>query len=175
MALQEKLKKGEEFKLKGNESFKNGDLKAAIQNYYFAITHVKGLDQSNLPIMEGYKPAHAAKLTEKETEECKNILLACYNNLSACHLKLSNWDKSLENAGYAIGLDPQNGKAHYRKGEAYFQKNDLYKAQEEFQKTLLLVPKDPNTIKRLEDITRHLNAKYGQKEKKVFQKMMQSE
>jgi len=72
----------------------------------------------------------------------------------------------------ALKIDPQNPKALFRRGQAYFEMEDLYKAQEDFEKVLASSPNDPKVKQELQKIEQKLK-KYEKKEKEVYGKMFQ--
>jgi hypothetical protein len=61
----EKIAKAEEYKLKGNEAFKLGNLKEALRNYHVATIHIKGLMQTS----------------EDQKKSIDAINLACQSNM----------------------------------------------------------------------------------------------
>jgi len=61
-----------------------------------ALLHVKGLDQSKVQFKEIMNTPQT--LSQDQQSKCREILLACYNNMAVCHLKSRNWERALSNA-----------------------------------------------------------------------------
>ena len=86
------------FKDKGNSSFRNGDYENAIKLYLNALESLKsnrGIDKK---------------------EEIQSIL---FSNLAACELKLLNYDSCIAYCTDALNVNPLLTKAFYRRASAY--------------------------------------------------------
>lgn len=92
------VEKAESFKLEGTELLQAGDFAKAIAKY----------DEGLLALIR--EPADA--------EAVKTVRLALHLNSSLAHLKRSNFGAAVDHATAAIGIDSQNTKAYFRRGQA---------------------------------------------------------
>ena len=90
----ETLAKGEEYKIKGNEFFKNGDIQKAMKKYHFSLMYVKALEKpTDLAGIPGTETAK--KLSEDEKTKLESLRCQCHNNLAGnCYSILSVYSKS---------------------------------------------------------------------------------
>eukprot|EP01091_Cochliopodium_minus_P001145 TRINITY_DN1101_c0_g1_i1.p1 TRINITY_DN1101_c0_g1~~TRINITY_DN1101_c0_g1_i1.p1 ORF type:complete len:350 (+),score=119.16 TRINITY_DN1101_c0_g1_i1:45-1094(+) len=63
-----------------------------------------------------------------------------YVNRSNCHQKLGNKKEALEDANKSLQLNPQNSKAHFRKGMALFDLENYKEAKQSFEQAVKLNP-----------------------------------
>lgn len=129
-----KLQIGRTKKDEADKAFKAGDIKTAIFRYHEALLYLNGLDKSALP---GYKAPEPGD-QEKEKSEIDDLLEKVHSNMSACHIKNSNWKRALESAEKAIAKNEKNYKAIFRKGKALGELGFFEKAD----KTLTQLKKD---------------------------------
>ena len=54
------------------------------------------------------------------------------------HLKLKNYEDTIEFCNRALDIDRDNAKAHYRRGSAYFHSGQMDKAQKDLNRYLEL-------------------------------------
>lgn len=86
-----------QYKLDGNENFKEKRFVDAMANYTKAIEYLKEeLD---------------------ETAELKSIL---YANRAACHVMMANYQKSIDDCKQALRINPKNMKARKRMEESLY-------------------------------------------------------
>lgn len=81
-----------------------------------------------------------------------------YANRAAVHIKMENYGYAIADADKAIELDPENHKAHFRKGVASMAILDFKKAQKSFKDVLALVP-DKTTKENLKVCTTQIRNK----------------
>lgn len=87
----------EQYKLDGNENYKQKKFSDAIASYTKGIVYlVKELD---------------------ETAELKSTL---YSNRAACHVMLNNYQKSVDDCKQALRINPQNARARQRMEESLY-------------------------------------------------------
>eukprot|EP01083_Nonionella_stella_P077996 213217_1 len=86
----------------GNQMYRDTKFKTAVRSYEKAIQYLNSIKDSG-PL---------------ETEQ-KGILLPCYLNAAACHLKRTNFHKAVEMCDKALVLSPGNIKGLYRQGLAH--------------------------------------------------------
>ncbi|PCH42203.1 TPR-like protein [Wolfiporia cocos MD-104 SS10] len=125
----QKLNVAKEKKNIADEAFKSGDLKAALRSYHEALLYLKGIDKNALSPISAMSNTSVvdSAATEKPKTEADEMLEKIYSNMSACHLKQSNWKRAIETADKAIAQNENNYKALFRKAKAlgelgYFEK-----------------------------------------------------
>ncbi|ORX43866.1 TPR-like protein [Hesseltinella vesiculosa] len=154
---QEKYDKGIELRLAGNESYKAGDYKQALTNYYHAVLHLRTVGGQN-------QKDEFSDLSNKQ-------LLMIYNNMAAVHVKQENWKRAKDCARDALKLDGSNLKAKFRLAQGYLRTNDLSEA-----KTLLdeVLAADPNDAMVKQELARYhrLTKSTEGHEKQVYRNMM---
>ncbi|ORY47445.1 TPR-like protein [Rhizoclosmatium globosum] len=137
---------------------------------------MSGLDQSQYASMMPGAPAQ--KVSEAEKKEINDTLVACYNNLAACQIKLSNWPRVVASANQVLKLTPTNAKALYRRGMAYRELNELAKAESDLTKADELAPGDNGVKLELAKLKKRY-AEYDKKQKKewagLFDRMAKNE
>ena len=115
----EMLAKAEEYKIKGNEFFKNGDIQKAIKKYHFSLMHTRGLEKpltlTGIPGTETHK-----KLNEDEKKKLESLKCQCHNNLAGnCYSISSDYPKlrQYNDPNWVKGLQyinkPISGQCYY--------------------------------------------------------------
>eukprot|EP01122_Echinamoeba_exundans_P010741 TRINITY_DN4079_c0_g1_i2.p1 TRINITY_DN4079_c0_g1~~TRINITY_DN4079_c0_g1_i2.p1 ORF type:complete len:189 (+),score=47.26 TRINITY_DN4079_c0_g1_i2:39-569(+) len=153
----EKIAKAEEYKLKGNEAFKTGNLKEALRNYHVATIHIKGLMQT----------------TEEQKKTIDAINLACQSNMVACYMKLEEWEKVMNTCTTILTKDPNNVKALFRRGRAHIFRQNLDLAKADLNAAKALSPNDKDVELELQ----RLSQKYKEseaKEKALYRGVMKN-
>ena len=56
-----------------------------------------------------------------------------YDNLGWIHLKLEEYDRSIDYLSRSLELKPKDGWTHYTRGRSYYKKNDLQKARKDMK------------------------------------------
>jgi tetratricopeptide (TPR) repeat protein len=69
-------------------------------------------------------------------------LVACYNNMAVCHLKRENWQRAIECGDSVIGMDPDNAKAYFRRGQAQAAMGAWHAATQDYKRAAELSPQD---------------------------------
>jgi peptidyl-prolyl isomerase D len=72
--------------------------------------------------------------------------------MSACYLKLNQWEKAIDSAEKVLTLDPNHSKAMFRKGQALFGLNSLDKALEILRAAAKLAPQDLGIRQELQKV-----------------------
>jgi tetratricopeptide (TPR) repeat protein len=115
--IESKLNKAEQYKLEGNEHFKNQKFKKAISSYGKVLAYTKGLPGSTRGLSGVSEMASQScrETSITEEEESRSILIetTVQTNLSVCYLKLDNGIKSLEHSKKALELNPKSWKGIY--------------------------------------------------------------
>jgi tetratricopeptide (TPR) repeat protein len=129
---------------------------SALSNYHYANLYVKGLDNSSL--MQSLT-GDISGLAESVKLEIKLLQLQTFSNMSACYLKTSQFEKTIELCEKVKQLDPNNPKAFYRQGQAYLgMGNNVHKAYEFFIQAARLAPQDRGIREDLEKAKQQIKA-----------------
>uniref|UniRef100_A0A7S3G7C9 peptidylprolyl isomerase n=1 Tax=Palpitomonas bilix TaxID=652834 RepID=A0A7S3G7C9_9EUKA len=144
----EKMEKATEAKNKGNEFYKAGDNKQAVEAYSDGLRYV-----------------------EYETGETfKAVKLSLLLNKSQAALKLSEYSDAKESASKALDEDKDNVKGLFRRGSALLGLGDYKEAKADFLRVLELDEKNVQAKKSLLEIKKRIQ-KEKEKEKKAFGNM----
>jgi tetratricopeptide (TPR) repeat protein len=100
-----------------------------------------------LDLIEEYSGIHSVDQTR----------LACFLNLSLAYLKLTLYHKVITYADLAISMEPNNLKAYYRKGEAYFALKDYVSAKASYEAALVADPANAEAKAKLAQINNVLH------------------
>ena len=145
-SAQEKLKKGNEYKEKGNAYFKAEDFGNAMFQYHCGILEVKAITSQNSQQMKGLIPASSKmEVTEQEYRDADNLFVFLSSNLAMCQLKLGKIDRAIKSCSDALSIDPNHSKSLYRRGKAYLEKSewrDLEKARKDLETAQKVAPED---------------------------------
>ncbi|KAK1231681.1 hypothetical protein PQX77_005167 [Marasmius sp. AFHP31] len=145
MSAEDKLATAKEYKEKADQSFKSGDVQAALTSYHFALTYLNGLDKSALKQISMISP-QATQRAEgealKEKTEVDEVLEKVYANMAACHMKKGNWKRAQETADKALAKNDQNFKATFRKAKALGEQGYLEKCEKLFEELKTKNPDD---------------------------------
>ncbi|KAJ3301675.1 hypothetical protein HDV03_000516 [Kappamyces sp. JEL0829] len=101
--------------------------------------------------------------------EIKTLLVATHSNMAACYLKLNKPSKCIQSCDLVLGIDPKNGKAMFRKGQALHALHDYDHAQAILKEAVLLAPNDTgirSELQAVKDKIRELEQKSTQELKK---------
>ncbi|XP_044304407.1 tetratricopeptide repeat protein 9C [Varanus komodoensis] len=170
-SLELRLEQAGAFKEEGNRCYKERRFRDAVSRYHWALLQVKGLDPSvPSPLQEfgaGRPPMTAAQ--EKVFHSIKSD---CYNNLAACLLQMEpvNYDRVKEYSLKVLERQPDNTKALYRAGVAFYHLRDYDKARHFFLSATSKQPKDAN-VKRYLQLTESQLSSHHQKEKQLYMGM----
>lgn len=114
------------YKDKGAKSVKAGDYLQAIAMYEKVID---------------YLDHHEAKEDGSDDEKALiqkwyTAKVAAYLNSALCHNKLKQYSEAVEQCDEALKMDPNNEKAYFRRGEAFFAEKVWDHAKSSFQEVL---------------------------------------
>ncbi|KAJ3138795.1 hypothetical protein HK100_012255 [Physocladia obscura] len=170
-SIQTKIAKGKELKELGNAAYKAAAadktaLTTALRKYHEAVNYFSGLDNAQFNSMVPGKSDTAA-LSEAEKADIDVNLIACYNNMAACLVKLERWDRVVANTNQVLKKFPENTKALFRRGQAYLNLNDLAKAEADLTKANALAPNDSGIKTELAKLKKR-NSEYEKKQKKEW-------
>jgi len=126
-----------EIRARANEAFKEMRYVDALEEYDEAIQELD------------------FKTSSEQMDERRNASkLTCLLNTAACCLKLEDYDRVIEDCSVVLGSQPDSLKALYRRGAAYFHKNQLEQAKEDLKKAVEIAPDDTvvkNLLKQVEE------------------------
>jgi len=112
----------------GNRFFKMSNYYDAISRYTEVCTLLKQEDQKK------------NKVKTKQHQEETNTRIAALSNRAACHLKLHNFKKAIEDCDTILKQDPKHAKALFRRSQAHTSKGMNEMA---YRDVLLLLDFDP--------------------------------
>ncbi|KAI8882749.1 hypothetical protein K501DRAFT_285692 [Backusella circina FSU 941] len=138
----------------GNKMFKSYDISGAMQAYNIAIEKLENLETES----------------QQQTNDVKDILIACHANMAAAYLNLKHWDDAIDSCTKVLDLDPSHIKAAYRIGQAYIAKGEFDLGIHFVKKGLEKQPNEPNLLKTLKDL-KDQQALENARQKKTYAKM----
>ncbi|GAC98754.1 hypothetical protein PHSY_006348 [Pseudozyma hubeiensis SY62] len=135
MTIDEQLIKAEQLKSLGNKAYEQDVLTEALKQWHHSLLYCAGINS--------FASLYGARSTDVENERAAAIAGAVYNNMAACYLRQSKWEKAVYAASKALSLVPDNLKALYRRGEAYLELGRNQLAARDIDTALDLRPQDP--------------------------------
>ena len=166
--MEDKLDKARGHREKGNELFKAGEYKKALQQYARVHAYMGGLVVD--PSMASYQQAaHVAPPSDQQNMDIRAMQVAVYSNMGMCYLKLKQPRKALVDLDKALRIDSAHGKSLCNKGRAYIALNNLDKAKTFLEEALEMHPDDALIRKELGRLPT-LVKKQEAKEKAVWAK-----
>lgn len=157
MNNQERLEQAEITKEKGTTYFKQGKYELALRQYQKIIQFVG--------------PPNNEEFGELSDERDKH-LLSGYLNLAICHLKLDNPEEVVKNANLALKIDPNNPKAFFRRGLAFYATKDYEQAIQEFNECLEIEPGN-KAAKNQIVLCKHQLKQHTEMEKKIYRNLFE--
>jgi len=119
---------------------------------------------------EGENPLHG--LSDQEVAIRRNPLVALHLNLSLCGNRAGLHALARRHADIALGAEPENAKALFRRGQAAAGQNDFEAALADLQKAAELQPQDRAVRAEISVVQRGLKA-HKEAQKSMFQKVFQ--
>uniref|UniRef100_A0A8C3CEW8 peptidylprolyl isomerase n=1 Tax=Cairina moschata TaxID=8855 RepID=A0A8C3CEW8_CAIMO len=154
MDTKEKLEQAAIVKEKGTMYFKEGKYLQAVIQY--------GKIVSWLEMEYG--------LSEKESKASDSFLLAAFLNLAMCYLKLREYTKAVECCDKALGLDQDNEKGLYRRGEARLLMNEFELAKCDFQKVLEVNPQNKAARSQI-SVCQKKTKEHNERDRRIYANM----
>lgn len=89
----EKIKEAEEFKIKGNEFFKQKEFVKALRAYHQALLYVSGIVDKESPMA-----MYAGKnlISEEDSDRIKEVKFSVWMNMSQVYVFQQKYDKGIE-------------------------------------------------------------------------------
>ncbi|NWT47442.1 FKBP5 isomerase, partial [Chroicocephalus maculipennis] len=154
MDTKEKLEQAAIVKEKGTMYFKEGKYLQAVIQY--------GKIVSWLEMEYG--------LSEKESKASDSFLLAAFLNLAMCYLKLREYAKAVECCDKALGLDQDNEKGLYRRGEARLLMNEFELAKCDFQRVLEVNPQNKAAKSQI-SVCQKKTKEHNERDRRIYANM----
>ncbi|XP_066107856.1 tetratricopeptide repeat protein 9C isoform X2 [Saccopteryx bilineata] len=150
--METRLQEAQLYKEKGNQRYREGKYRDAVSGYHRALLQLRGLDPSLPSPIPNLGPQGPALTPEQE-----NILHTtqtdCYNNLAACLLQMEpvNYERVKEYSQKVLERQPDNAKALYRAGVAFFHLQDYDQARHYLLAAVNRQPKGGGAVDRASD------------------------
>jgi len=174
------IEKAAEYKTQGNEAYKAGDLNGAMRQYHcghmetrscLVKTQAGGMGgMGGMAGMFGAATSKGAKATPEVQAELKKLHHDLCNNIATIQMKRGKWPKVVEWTSKVLDEDKTNIKALQRRAKAYWEANQLSKAEDDVNAVLAMDAehKPSLAIKKLID---GRNAEYKKKEANMYKAM----
>ncbi|KAL6083581.1 hypothetical protein STEG23_000654 [Scotinomys teguina] len=148
--MEKRLQEAQLFKEEGNQRYREGKYRDAVSRYHRALLQLRGLDPS-LPSPIPNLGPEGPTLTPEQENILHTTQTDCYNNLAACLLQMEpvNYERVREYSQKVLERQPENAKALYRAGVAFFHLQDYDQARHYL---LAAVNRQPKGQKRTPDL-----------------------
>ncbi|XP_069163102.1 tetratricopeptide repeat protein 9C isoform X2 [Procambarus clarkii] len=149
-AVVEKLTSAKEFKQKGNEHFKDKQLKKAIKSYHSGLMYMKGIEQDLNP-NKLLRRQCTPTMSEEVKEEISALTADLHNNIAACLLKQCpvRYERVIECCKQVTELQPDNVKGWYRLGLAHSHLHDYDAAKKALEEANRIADGQDMAVKKL--------------------------
>lgn len=140
-----------QYKVSGNNQFKNGHYKMAAMFYSKSLKCLISIGSDDISVTE--------------------LKLVYLSNLAACQLKLNRYRHCIENCTKVLQKQPLNVKALFRRGSAYLDSGELELAEVDLLKAKQLERDSKIILTRLNDLQtakETVDKKYQESMKKMF-------
>ncbi|XP_060014886.1 tetratricopeptide repeat protein 9C isoform X1 [Lagenorhynchus albirostris] len=151
--MEKRLQEAQLYKEKGNQCYREGKYRDAVSGYHRALLQLRGLDPSLPSPIPNLGPQGPA-LTPEQENVLRTTQTDCYNNLAACLLQMEpvNYERVKEYSQKVLERQPDNAKALYRAGVAFFHLQDYDQARHYLMAAVNRQPKgEKNIVKRTTD------------------------
>ena len=153
---EDRLKAAKAYKEKGTNYFRRQAYDMAIK-FYGKVVYYLGPTPEN---------QHFKQLNEEKNQ----VLLAGYLNLAQTFLNEDKPFDAIKNCDLALQIDPDNVKAHFRKGLAHVKCKEFDLANGEFERVIQLDAGNRAAVKELALCRQHIRAQKD-KERSTFKNM----
>lgn len=157
-STEDRLKRGENKRERGNFLYARQDYTGAINSYSKAV---KMLDDTELN----------AILDETARAPISQSYVKCYNNMAACQLKIDAIDAAIRSCEKVVLVEKDNVKALFRLGKAYGAKNEVDKALTYLRKAIKLDPESKMIHQEVLNLNRR-KSKESETEREMYQRML---
>ncbi|EHB02100.1 Tetratricopeptide repeat protein 9C [Heterocephalus glaber] len=163
--MEARLQEAQLLKEQGNQRYREGRFRAAAGRYHRALLQLRGLEPGPAP-----DPGPRASALSAALEDAlRSTQLACYNNLAACLLQMEpvNYERVREYSQKVLRRQPDNAKALYRAGVAFFHLQDYEQAQHYLLAAGHRQPKDAS-VRRYLQLTQSELSSYRREQKQLY-------
>uniref|UniRef100_A0A6B2L8Q0 peptidylprolyl isomerase n=1 Tax=Arcella intermedia TaxID=1963864 RepID=A0A6B2L8Q0_9EUKA len=150
----QKLEAAANKKEHGNKLFVDLDYANAVRRYTQALELVQSLYDE----------------TPEQKDEANKLKVQCYLNIAGCLQKVQGFQKAVENCKQALDIEPDNAKALFRRGQAYFELKEFELARDDLTKADKLTPGNKQILHLLARSKNEIT-KRQEREKKMYSKM----
>ncbi|KAM6159622.1 tetratricopeptide repeat protein 9C [Erethizon dorsatum] len=169
--MEARLQEAQLLKEQGNQRYREGRFRAAAGRYHRALLQLRGLEPGPVPApvpVPDLGP-RAPTLTPAQEDALRNTQTACYNNLAACLLQMEpvNYERVREYSQKVLRRQPDNAKALYRAGVAFFHLQDYEQAQRHLLAAVHRQPKDAD-VQRYLQLTQSELSSYHRKQRQLY-------
>ena len=140
----EKCTAAKSLKERGAQLFKDGNVYAAFAQFRSATRLLLSVLPFSFADSDSSEKAH------------KQLLCQCYLNLAACQMKSGHHQHVITNCTKALGIDPHNVKALYRRASANVTLGNHLLAQEDLEKGVRQEPNNRVLAELLQTVSAHL-------------------
>ncbi|KAJ2079848.1 hypothetical protein H4R24_003505 [Coemansia sp. RSA 988] len=137
---EEKRAKGLEFKNVGNQHFKASEFQQALKQYYYALLHLRGLNDNPLALSKAKDPED---IKEEDLTEHDKEISNLYSNMALCQMRLGKYDRVVNNANQALKSNPFNKKAKFKLAQGLIREGSVIKAAKILDELEKDNPNDP--------------------------------
>lgn len=160
--MEKRLQEAQLYKEEGNQRYREGKYRDAVSRYHRALLQLRGLDPSLPSPIPNLGPQGPA-LTPEQENILHTIQTDCYNNLAACLLQMEpvKYERVREYSQKVLERQPENAKALYRAGVAFFHLQDYDQARHYLLAAVNRQPKDANVRRYLQLTQSELSSKFS--------------
>ncbi|KAG7387700.1 hypothetical protein PHYPSEUDO_013827 [Phytophthora pseudosyringae] len=175
LAVAEKVEQAELLKRQGNLHVQQGEPKRALASYAKVFAYVNGLSVAGDAMAQYAQGAAGMTATREQGAQIQAVKVAAWANMALCHLKLgAQPERALRCCDQVLELEPQHGKARFRKAQAMVQLAHYERAYALLGELLEEEPKNAavrSEIRALQVKKRAYDAEAKAKEKSAFGNM----
>lgn len=153
----EKLEQAEIAKNKGTNLFKAEKYKLSVKQYKKVISFLE----------------HENAFEGEDKKKRDSLMLASHLNLAMCYLKMDNYLDATKACNEALGMDPDNVKGLFRRGQAKLTVNDYEEAKQDFEHLLKVEPNNKAARNQL-ILCNNKIKEYLDKERETYRSMFLS-
>uniref|UniRef100_A0AAV1VAJ3 peptidylprolyl isomerase n=1 Tax=Peronospora matthiolae TaxID=2874970 RepID=A0AAV1VAJ3_9STRA len=133
-----KIQRADEYRVRGNEAFKQESYSLAVQLYERALAWLEPPAAWSHTALDG-----KGQYSIEELHQVNHVAVACYANLATSYSKINgddDIDRCIAAATSALAIEDAHVKARYRRSQAYVQSKAFDQALADLTKLLELEP-----------------------------------
>lgn len=168
----ESLTKAKELKEKGTNYFKDGKFKMALKFYGKCLNFLSNCGKYFCGHLNSL--THSFKILKhvdaKVEGEARTTQIAIHLNKALCQQKLNDLDEVKHSCNEVLSLDPNNVKALFRRGQAYFTLGEIENALADFEDCRRVEPANKAAQNQM-TICKQKLKEYHEQEKRRYKNM----